>query len=151
VTYSESALKTTNTEDQNQAQSQETPESEQPKSDSMSEYYQLKHTLLIVTLALTGVIFGVVWVYYSLYVALNYLLGACFSLVYLNMLAREVERIGTFKRRIGPTRLALFVGLMIVATKWQQLQIIPIFLGFMTYKASILFYILPHSLLEPKK
>ncbi len=151
MTYSEPTLKTPNTETPNQAQSQETPESEQPKSDSMKEYYKLKHTLLIVTLALAGVIFVMIWGYYSLTVALNYLLGACFSLVYLNMLAREVERVGTFKRRIGSTRLALFVGLMIVATRWQQLQIIPIFLGFMTYKAGILFYILPNSLLEQKK
>ncbi|BAQ62951.1 ATP synthase protein I2 [Geminocystis sp. NIES-3708] len=61
-------------------------------------------------------------------------------------MSREVERVGTSKRSIGATRLAIFAGLMIVATQRQQLQVIPIFLGFMTYKAAILFYILPMSL-----
>lgn len=146
MTYSETSLKPTNPEDN----SQETPEFTPPTENSMKDYYQLKQTLLIATLSLIGVAFGLVWFFYSLKVASNYLLGGCFSLVYLNMLAREVERVGTFKRRVGSTRLALFVGLMIVATQWQQLQIIPIFLGFITYKAAILFYILPNSLLEPK-
>jgi ATP synthase protein I len=117
----------------------------------MQDYYQLKHNLLLVTLLVSGVSFALVWIFYSLNVALNYLLGASVSVVYLNMLAREVERVGTHKRRIGSTRLALFVGLMIVATQWQQLKIIPIFLGFMTYKASILFYVLPSSLLKAGK
>jgi ATP synthase protein I len=128
-----------------------TQESEQAKEDSMKEYYQLKQTLLVGTLGITAGCFALVWTFYSLNVALNYLLGACFSLVYLNMLTREVERIGTAKRRIGSTRLGLFVGLIIVVTQFQQLKIIPIFLGFLTYKATVLFYILPYSLIRSVK
>ncbi len=116
-------------------------------TDSMSDFYKLRDSLLIGTAIITLVSFLLVWYFYSLTVGLSYLLGACFSLMYVNMLAREVERVGTFKRRIGSTRLALFVGLIIVATQWQQLQVIPVFLGFMTYKASILFYVLPSSIL----
>lgn len=119
----------------------------EPKDDSMTEFYQLRNNLLIGTVTITLIAFVLVWYFYSLTVSLSYLLGACFSLVYVNMLAREVERVGTFKRRIGSTRLALFVGLIIVATQWQQLQVIPVFLGFMTYKASILLYVLPVSIL----
>jgi len=117
------------------------------KEDSMKEFYQLRNNLLIGTILIAVVSFILVWWFYSFNTSLNYLLGACFSLVYVNMLAREVERVGTFKKRIGMTRLAIFMGLIIVATQRQQLQVIPIFLGFMTYKACILFYILPSSLL----
>lgn len=117
------------------------------KEDFMKEFYQLRNHLLIATITIAIVSFILVWCFYSFNTSLNYLLGACFSLVYVNMLAREVERVGTFKKRIGATRLAIFVGLIIVATQREQLQVIPVFLGFMTYKAAILFYILPGSLL----
>jgi ATP synthase protein I len=50
---------------------------------SMQEFYQLQQELLLITVALTGVIFISVWIFYSLNVALNYLLGACTGVVYL--------------------------------------------------------------------
>lgn len=124
------------------------PAKPEQKADSMREFYQLRNNLLLGTLFIGIVSFVLVWSFYSLNTSLNYLLGACFSLVYVNMLAREVERVGTFKKKIGATRLAVFMGLIIIATQREQLQVIPIFLGFMTYKAAILFYILPSSLLE---
>lgn len=143
------SLKVNNTETTSSTTINSQPEksdlTEAQKTDAMKEFYQLRDHLLIATLIITFVGFSLVWYFYSLNTALSYLLGACFSLVYVNMLAREVERIGTSKKKIGPTRLALFVGLILIATKWQQLQVIPVFLGFMTYKASILFYFLPTS------
>lgn len=120
------------------------------QDNSMAEYYQLKYSILIATLVIALSCFILVWVFYSLSTGLNYLLGACVGLVYLNLLAREVEKVGSGKKRIGSTRLALFAGLMIIATQREQLQVMPIFLGFMTYKASILFYVLPSSLLSGK-
>jgi ATP synthase protein I len=147
VTNSETSLESIKTEEQHS----ETQESEQSNQDSMEDYYQLKQNLLLGTLGITVICFLSVWAFYSLNVGLNYLLGACVGIVYLNILAREVEKIGTSKRRLSPTRLVLFVGLMIVVFKSQQLKVIPIFLGFLTYKATVLFYILPYSLLRQDK
>lgn len=106
----------------------------------MQEYYQLKQRLLLVTLALTGMIFISVWIFYSLNVALNYLLGACTGVVYLRMLAKDVERLSEQKTGLSKARFAVFIGLIIVATQWHQLQIVPIFLGFLTYKATLIVY-----------
>jgi ATP synthase protein I len=120
-------------------------------SSSMQEFYQLKQTLLLVTLALTGIIFISVWIFYSLDIALNYLIGACTGVVYLRMLAKDVERLGQQKRRPSPARFAIFIGLFIVATQWQKLQILPIFLGFLTYKAALIVYVLQSTLLPTSK
>lgn len=127
------------------------PEQEQeqkPLDNSMGEFYQLRNNLLIGTVVIALVSFILVWVFYSLQTSLSYLVGACVSLVYLNMLAREVERVGVYKRKIGSTRLAIFVGLIVVATQWQQLQLLPVFLGFLTYKVAIILYVIPLSLLS---
>lgn len=112
---------------------------------SMAEYHQLQYQLLLVTLGIALIIFLSVWVAYSLPTALNYLLGGCTGVVYLKMLARDVERLGNQKDRLGYARLAPFIGLMIIATRWHDLQIVPIFLGFLTYKAAIIVYVLRTS------
>ncbi len=108
----------------------------------MQEYYQLQQELFLTTLALSGIIFISVWIYYSLNIALNYLLGACTCVVYLRMLAKDVEQLGTEKQRLSKTRFALFIGLIIIATQVNKLQILPVFLGFLTYKASLFVYML---------
>lgn len=113
---------------------------------SIAEYRQLQFQLLLATLGIALIIFLVVWRVYSLPTALNYLLGGCTGVVYLKMLARDVERLGNQSDRLGYARLAPFIGVMIIATRWHDLQIVPIFLGFLTYKAAILVYVLKTSL-----
>ncbi|MBD1917200.1 ATP synthase subunit I [Phormidium sp. FACHB-322] len=108
----------------------------------MEEYYQLQQNLLLTTLAFTGVIFFSVWLAYSLPIALNYLIGACGGVVYLRMLAKSVANIGRGSSRLGSGRLALVVALVLVATRWQQLEVVPVFLGFLTYKGALIAYTL---------
>lgn len=117
----------------------------------MREYYQLRNQLLITTLAIGGVLFLAVWLFYSLNIALNYLLGALVGLVYLNLLAGEVEKLGAGKRQVSKKGLALFAGLIILASRWQELHIVPVFLGFLTYKAAIIVYTLQSVLAPPGK
>lgn len=122
--------------------------SEDTESDnSMGEFYQLYQKLLVITLVLTGIIFISVWIFYSLNIALNYLIGACTGVVYLKMLAKDVERLGGEKKRLSKTRFALFIGLIVLATQWHELQIVPIFLGFLTYKATLLVYMVQSALI----
>ncbi|AFY66834.1 ATP synthase subunit I [Geitlerinema sp. PCC 7407] len=122
--------------------SAETNDPAQNSASSMQEYYRLQQELYIATAVLTGIIFISAWFAYSLNTALNYLLGACTGVVYLRMLAKDVERLGKENSKIGKTRFALFIGLFILATRLDQLEIIPIFLGFLTYKAALIIYTL---------
>jgi ATP synthase protein I len=116
-------------------------------NQSMQEYYKLQQDLFKTILLIGGVVFVSVWVFYSLNIALNYLIGACTGVVYLRMLAKNVEQLGREKQRISNTRLALLIGLILVASRWDQLQILPIFLGFLTYKVAIIFYTLRTAIL----
>ena len=109
--------------------------------DSMGEYRQLKRELYLITLAITTVAFVTVGLVYSWKISFSYLLGAVAGVVYLRLLAKDVDRIGNESVKLSPNRLALFVVLMLVAAKWHQLQILPVFLGFLTYKAALLIYI----------
>lgn len=111
-------------------------------NSAMEEYYRLQQNLLICTLIFSGVIFFSVWLAYSLPIALNYLLGACGGVVYLRMLAKNVANLGRGQQKVGSGRLAIVVGLILVATQWQQLQVVPVFLGFLTYKAALIAYTL---------
>jgi ATP synthase protein I len=114
--------------------------SPEENTDSMNEYFSLVFELYRTTLIITVIIFGGVWFFYSLAVALNYLLGACVGFVYLRMLAKNVEQIGPSKRNIGKGRLAIIAIVLLVSTRTDQLQLLPIFLGFLTYKAALLIY-----------
>jgi ATP synthase protein I len=114
---------------------------------SMQEYYQLQEELLKLTLILTAVVFGSVWAFYSLNTALNYLIGACTGVVYLRMLARNVAQLGRERSKLGSARLALLIGVIVIAARLNELQIMPIFLGFLTYKAAVIFYMLRTTIL----
>ena len=112
----------------------------EPVGSSMEEFYQLYQKLLVITLVLTGIIFISVWIFYSLNIALNYFIGACTGVVYLKMLAKDVERLGGEKKGLSKNRFALIMIPIILASQWHQLHILPIFLGFLTYKVTLLIY-----------
>ncbi len=112
----------------------------EPADSSMEEFYQLYQKLLVITLVLTGIIFISVWIFYSLNIALNYFIGACTGVVYLKMLAKDVERLGGEKKGLSKNRFALIMIPIILASQWHQLHILPIFLGFLTYKVTLLIY-----------
>ena len=113
-----------------------------PSETSMQDYYQLQQDLLRLTVAFSAVIFFFVWGFYSLHTALNYVIGACTGVVYLRMLAKSVGRIGREKPKSSSGRLAVLIGVLVVATQWQELSVLPVFLGFLTYKAALIAFVL---------
>ena len=107
-------------------------------NDGMEEYNRLKFKLLVLTLA-AGVVIGLaVWFWYGWKIALSYAVGALVGAVYFRMLTKSVDRLGGESNRLGFSRLGLFVILIAIAAKSEQLEILPAFFGFMTYKVAVL-------------
>lgn len=128
-------------EELSQASADSTPVAK-TSSGSMEEYYALQKELLVTTLILIGIAFPAVWFFYDLQVALNYLLGAFAGVIYLRLLGKNVEKLGQEAGSVGKSQIAIFVGVMIVASQVKQLSILPVFLGFLTYKATLIIYTL---------
>jgi ATP synthase protein I len=92
---------------------------------------------------LSGIISLTVWSVYGLNLALNYLLGAGVGVVYLRMLSKGIDQVGQQGKQLSyskMSRFVLFTVLIIAAARSDQLHILPVFLGFMTYKVAILVY-----------
>lgn len=116
---------------------------------SMQEYYTLKRSLYLSTSAITAIGFTTAWIAYSSGTAWSYLIGSLSGILYLRMLAKGVERLGVGASSTGGnTRLAIFVGLIVVAAQVEWLQLVPVFLGFITYKIALLIYSLVVGLRE---
>lgn len=107
---------------------------------AMDDYYKLQQRLLVITCVFSWIIFVSVIFAYSWHIALNYLLGACTGVVYLRMLSKRVAQLGQGSRNLGSGRLAIVAALILVASQWSQLEILPVFLGFLTYKAALIGY-----------
>ncbi|HBE57648.1 MAG TPA: ATP synthase subunit I [Cyanobacteria bacterium UBA11149] len=122
-----------------------------PSISAMEEYYQLEQTLLLGTLAIAAIIFISVWLFYSLQIAGSYGIGAVVGVVYLRMLTKDVQRLGRERMALNKNRFALLVALFVLASKWQVLEIVPVVLGFLTYKATILVYMLYRILFPASK
>lgn len=60
----------------------------------------------------------------------------------LEDVGKNVANLGRGQQKIGSGRLAIVIGLILVASQWQQLKIVPVFLGFLTYKAALIAYTL---------
>lgn len=105
---------------------------------AVSEYDHIKHQLQLLTGGLVLLItLPVTWLY-GLNTGLSFLVGGLGGLVYLRLLSRSIDRLGTGQDRLSNIRLGIFIGVILVATRWQTLQIIPTFLGFLTYKLAVL-------------
>lgn len=146
MTYSESDTQAAASQADLPAES-ESPQVSPEPDPSMQEYYSLQRELLLITLVITGVAFGSSWFVYSLNTALNYFVGACSGIFYLRLLAKHVEELGRQRRQLGQTRIAVFIALIIVASQLNQFEILPIFLGFLTYKAALIVYVLRTTLI----
>ena len=110
-------------------------------TSSEGEYDQLRRRLSITTVMTSLLISGAIAWFYPIDVVTSYGLGSLVGLAYLRMLGRGVARLGATNRNTGtPARLGLFAVVIIISTQLNSLQVLPVFLGFITFKAALFIY-----------
>ncbi|KAH9536143.1 hypothetical protein CY35_17G091600 [Sphagnum magellanicum] len=115
-------------------------------------YLKLKNNLQIVTLAVGGAGLAGAYFSYSAEIAASYGVGLLGALVYIRMLGNSVDSVGArdaggaVRGALGQPRLLVPVVLVMAFNRWNglvvpeygvmPLQLIPMLVGFFTYKAA---------------
>ncbi|KAI8551432.1 hypothetical protein RHMOL_Rhmol06G0185100 [Rhododendron molle] len=118
-------------------------------TQSREQYFELKKRLQFLTLGVGGVGLVSAYVSYSPEITVSYGAGLLGSLVYMRMLGSSIDSMaggasGVLKGAIAQPRLLIPVVLVMVYNRWNgilvpeygfmQLQLIPMLVGFFTYK-----------------
>jgi len=111
---------------------------EEVRADPMSDFYELQQRLLVTTVGLALVIFPITWVCYSFKTALSALLGAAAGLMYFRLLGKYVADLGVRTSRLSSLRYVVVLIVFLIPIKFQALELMPTFLGFLTFKVAIL-------------
>ncbi|XAR49545.1 hypothetical protein NMG60_11032786 [Bertholletia excelsa] len=130
-------------------------------AQSREQYYKLKKKLQLLTVGVGGIGLVSAYVSYSPEVAASYGAGLLGSLVYMRMLGSSVDSMadgakGMIKGAVAQPRLLVPVVLVMVYNRWNellvseygfmQLQLIPMLVGFFTYKIATFIQAIDDSL-----
>ncbi|KAK8653433.1 hypothetical protein V6N13_127435 [Hibiscus sabdariffa] len=123
-------------------------------AQSREQYFKLKNKLQVLTLVIGGVGLVSAYVSYTPEVTVSFGAGLLGSLVYMRMLGTSVDSLaegakGVMKGAVAQPRLLVPVVLVMIFNRWNgilvpeygimQLQLIPMLVGFFTYKIATFF------------
>jgi ATP synthase protein I len=115
----------------------ENPQSVKSEVDSMSEFAVYQRKLMIISSVLGIAIALTVWPVYGFSAAVSFLLGAVVGSAYFRLLGRHVESLGKGRDRLGQLRFVIVSFAFILSLRWEVLDFLPTFLGFLTIKVAI--------------
>ena len=105
------------------------------KSD---EYLELQFRVLRLTFLLTVFSVGIAGFFLGIQVSASILFGALSGIFYFRLLARGIGRLGTSSKIVGKVQLLVPVLLVVVSSRFPQLDLIPALLGFLLYKPALI-------------
>jgi ATP synthase protein I len=115
----------------------ENPQSVKSEVDSMSEFAIYQRKLMVISSVLGIAIALVVWPVYGFSAAVSFLLGSAVGSAYFRLLGRHVESLGKGRDRLGQLRFVIVSFAFILSLRWEVLDFLPTFLGFLTIKVAI--------------
>lgn len=105
------------------------------KSD---EYLELQFRVFRLALLLTIFSVGIAGFFLGIQASASLLIGALSGIFYFRLLARGVGRLGTSSKIVGKVQLLVPVLLVLVSSRFPQLDLIPALLGFLLYKPALI-------------
>ena len=105
------------------------------KSD---EYLELQFRVFRLTFLLTIFFVGIVGFFFGIQAGASLLVGALSGIFYFRLLARGVGKLGTSSKIVGKVQLIVPVMLVLVSSRFPQLDLIPALLGFLLYKPALI-------------
>ena len=105
------------------------------KSD---EYLELQFRVLRLTFLLTIFSVGIAGFFWGIQASASLFIGALSGIFYFRLLARGVGRLGTSSKIVGKVQLLVPVLLVLVSSRFPQLDLIPALLGFLLYKPALI-------------
>ena len=105
------------------------------KSD---EYLELQFRVLRLTILLTFLSVGIAGFFFGIQASASIFVGALSGIFYFRLLARGVGRLGTSAKIVGKVQLLVPVLLVLVSSRFPQLDLIPALLGFLLYKPALI-------------
>ena len=102
------------------------------------EYLELQFRVLRLTFLLTVFSVGIAGFFWGIQVSASILFGALSGIFYFRLLARGVGRLGTSSKIVGKVQLLVPVLLVLVSSRFPQIDLIPALLGFLLYKPALI-------------
>jgi ATP synthase protein I len=104
----------------------------------MADYRRMQRRLLLFSAGLSTAGVIVALLSFSRPTALSVAIGALSGVVYLLLLSRSVEKIGSNNKQVGKVQLLVPVALVMLSTRWHLLQLVPALIGFLLYKPAVI-------------
>jgi len=104
----------------------------------LEEYVQLQKRIFMVLIFLSALAVGISAIFFDLLTTGSLLVGSFFGVLYLRLLARNIEKLGTSSQQVGKFQLIIPVLLVFASLKLPQLHLFPALFGFLLYKLSLI-------------
>ena len=105
------------------------------KSD---EYLELQFRVFRLAFLLTIFSVGIAGFFWGIQAGASLFIGALSGIFYFRLLARGIGRLGTSSKIVGKVQLLVPVLLVLVSSRFPQIDLIPALLGFLLYKPALI-------------
>ena len=103
-----------------------------------NEYLELQFRVFRLTFLLTVFFVGIAGLFWGIQASASLFIGALSGIFYFRLLARGIGRLGTSSKIVGKVQLIVPVLLVLVSSRFPQIDLIPALLGFLLYKPALI-------------